>query len=348
MPDLSVFAAADKEDATAVIDPGRVVVPSGDLELNAGKPKHLLRVSTSVFMALIFLESMTSKWCDLFASFNFCFGVTRSVDRQLNAHQVCNTGDRPVQVGSHYHFIESNPCLEFDRKMAHKCRLNIPSGSAIRFEPGEEKTVSLVPIGGNQLITGGNGLCQAGGTVDEIVQRAVAQGFAHAEQTAEALPSADGLTLSDRLAAKISRAMYADIYGPTVGDRVRLGNTDLYVVVEEDMCAGPGVGYGSELKFGGGKTIRDGMAQCSSVLSADALDLVITNALILDYTGVYKADIGIKNGLIHGIGRGGNPDCMDGVHPDMVVGSTTEVVAGEVNACNHKTSLHHIYLLSSS
>lgn len=69
MPDLSVFAAADEEDATAVIDPGRVVVPSGDLELNAGKPKHLLRVSTSVFMALIFLESMTSKWCDLFAMF---------------------------------------------------------------------------------------------------------------------------------------------------------------------------------------------------------------------------------------------------------------------------------------
>lgn len=122
----------------------------------------------------------------------------------------------------------------------------------------------------------------------------------------------------------LDRRAYADMYGPTVGDRVRLGDTDLIVEVEKDYCI-----YGEECKFGGGKTLRDGMGQAAGVSQADALDLLITNALVIDYTGIYKADIGIKNGRISGIGKAGNPHIMAGVTPGMVVGVTTEVVAGE-------------------
>ncbi len=126
------------------------------------------------------------------------------------------------------------------------------------------------------------------------------------------------------MAYSIPRGTYADIYGPTTGDRVRLGDTSLFLKVEKDFAV-----YGDECKFGGGKTIREGMGQAAGVGDADALDCVITNALIVDYTGIYKADIGIKNGLISGIGKAGNPDVMAGVSPAMVVGVTTEVIAGE-------------------
>lgn len=126
------------------------------------------------------------------------------------------------------------------------------------------------------------------------------------------------------MAHKISRAAYAGIYGPTTGDRVRLGDTSLILEVEKDFCV-----YGDECKFGGGKTIREGMGQATGVSDKDALDCVITNALIVDYTGIYKADIGMKNGLIAGIGKAGNPDVMAGVTPGMVVGVTTEVISAE-------------------
>ena len=124
--------------------------------------------------------------------------------------------------------------------------------------------------------------------------------------------------------ASMTRADYAGMFGPTTGDLVRLGTTDLWIKVEKDMTV-----YGEECKFGGGKTLREGMGQASDRKDADVLDTVITNALIVDWSGIYKADIGIKNGLIKGIGKAGNPDVMDGVHPDMVVGSGTDVIAGE-------------------
>ncbi len=124
---------------------------------------------------------------------------------------------------------------------------------------------------------------------------------------------------------KLTGTQYAMMYGPTTGDRVRLADTDLIIQVEEDRTV-----YGEEVKFGGGKTIRDGMGQASRITSAQgALDLVITNALIVDWTGIYKADIGIKDGLIAGIGKAGNPDIMDGVSPGMVIGASTEALAGE-------------------
>ncbi len=123
---------------------------------------------------------------------------------------------------------------------------------------------------------------------------------------------------------QIKRTQYAHLFGPTVGDRVRLGDTGLIAEVERDFAF-----YGDECKFGGGKVLRDGMGQAAGVSQADALDCVITNALIIDWSGIYKADVGIKNGRIAGIGKAGNPDVMDGVTPGMVVGVTTEAIAAE-------------------
>jgi urease subunit alpha len=122
----------------------------------------------------------------------------------------------------------------------------------------------------------------------------------------------------------IDKRHYADIYGPTTGDRVRLGDTDLLAEVESDATV-----YGDECKFGGGKVLRDGMGQATGVSESEALDCVITNALVIDWTGVRKADVGIKNGRIAGIGKAGNPDVMAAVTPGMVVGVTTEAIAGE-------------------
>jgi urease subunit alpha len=126
------------------------------------------------------------------------------------------------------------------------------------------------------------------------------------------------------LSHRIRREHYVDIYGPTTGDRVRLGDTGLLAEVERDFTS-----YGDECKFGGGKVLRDRMGQKAGVDDRGALDCVITNALVIDWTGVYKADIGIKHGLISGIGKAGNPDVMAGVDAGMIVGVTTEVIAGE-------------------
>lgn len=122
--------------------------------------------------------------------------------------------------------------------------------------------------------------------------------------------------------AKISRAAYADMYGPTTGDRVRLADTDLVIEVEKDLTT-----YGEEVKFGGGKVIRDGMGQSQVTRAEGAVDTVITNALIVDVTGIYKADIGLKDGRITGIGKAGNPDTQTGV--DIIIGPGTEAIAGE-------------------
>jgi urease subunit alpha len=122
----------------------------------------------------------------------------------------------------------------------------------------------------------------------------------------------------------IERRVYAQMYGPTVGDRVRLADTELIIEVERDFTV-----YGDEVKFGGGKVLRDGMGQSPQVSAAEAPDLLITNALIIDHWGIVKADIGIKDGRIAAIGKAGNPGLMAGVHPQLVVGVSTEVIAGE-------------------
>ncbi len=133
--------------------------------------------------------------------------------------------------------------------------------------------------------------------------------------------------------ATVSRKTYADMYGPTVGDRLRLGDTDLIIEVERDLIAerastGANASrYGEEVKFGGGKVIRDGMGQSQLSRAQGAVDTVITNALILDHTGIYKADLGLRDGLIHAIGKAGNPDTQPGV--DIIIGPGTEIIAGE-------------------
>ena len=143
------------------------------------------------------------------------------------------------------------------------------------------------------------------------------------------------------MSVKISGEKYAMMYGPTTGDKVRLADTNLIIEVEKDFTI-----YGEECKFGGGKTLRDGMGQSVTTTSADGdLDLVITNALIVDYTGIYKADVGIKNGVIAGIGKAGNPSVMDGVTPGMTVGASTEALAGEgliLTAGGLDTHIHFI------
>ncbi len=124
---------------------------------------------------------------------------------------------------------------------------------------------------------------------------------------------------------RIPRRQYADLFGPTVGDRVRLADTELFIELERDYTV-----YGDEVKFGGGKVIRDGMGQSARAVAADGvLDLVITNAVILDHWGIVKADIGVRGGRIVGVGKAGNPDIMAGVTPGMIIGASTEVIAGE-------------------
>ncbi len=127
------------------------------------------------------------------------------------------------------------------------------------------------------------------------------------------------------MGTRIDRRQYADMFGPTKGDLVRLADTDLFIEIEKDFAV-----YGDEVKFGGGKVIRDGMGQSPAATRREgALDLVITNVVILDHWGIAKADIGIRDGKICGIGKAGNPDLMDGVTPGMVVGASTEAIAGE-------------------
>ncbi|MAY62969.1 MAG: urease subunit alpha, partial [Rhizobiales bacterium] len=122
--------------------------------------------------------------------------------------------------------------------------------------------------------------------------------------------------------AKITRSSYAAMYGPTTGDKVRLADTELFIEVEKDFTT-----YGEEVKFGGGKVIRDGMGQSQVTRADGAVDTVITNALVVDHTGIYKADIGLKDGRIEAIGKAGNPDTQPNV--DIIVGPGTEAIAGE-------------------
>jgi len=213
--------------------------------------------------------------------------ITLNPGRKVIILTVTNTGDRPIQVGSHYHFVETNPYLKFDRKAAYGRRLNICSGTAVRFEPSESKSVHLVPIGGKQIISGGNNLCQNDNlnlsmslhspTRSSVILDKVKQGFCDPTENAntEDIKGAyvdignppDGFleklknlgfchetqeNIASAPPSTIDKKTYAQTFGPTIGDRVRLGDTDLVVEIEKDFCAGPnGVCYGDEVKFGG-------------------------------------------------------------------------------------------------
>jgi urease len=245
-------------------------------------------------------------------------GVELNAGRKLIELQVTNTGDRPIQVGSHYHFIETNKALVFDRAKSYGCRLNVPSGSSVRFEPGDSKVVTLVEIAGHKRVVSGNRLVDGIASPDrlpEVMKRVTDGGFGNADS---------GETVSGKPLV-ISRAQYSDLFGPTTGDKVKLGDTCLVAEVEKDYTV-----YGDECKFGGGKVLREGMGQATGINAAGALDVVITNALVIDAKlGIVKADIGIKGNRIAGIGKAGNPDVMEGVTPGMIVGVNTEAIAGE-------------------
>ncbi|RMJ26055.1 Urea amidohydrolase [Aspergillus sp. HF37] len=235
--------------------------------------------------------------------------------------RVTNKGDRPVQVGSHFHFIEANPMLDFDRIKAYGSHLDIPSGTSTRFEPGETKGVTLVQISGLKTIKGGSSI--ATGTIDlshtkAILRRLEQENFLHTPEE----PGTNEIIEIEP--CQMDRMSYAMMYGPTVDDSVRLGSTGLWIKVERDYTA-----HGDECTFGGGKTLRDGIGQAAGRMDDECADLVIVNALIVDWSGIFKADIGIKDGFIVGIGKAGNPDVMDGVNPSLVIGSNTDVIAGE-------------------
>ena len=273
--------------------------------------------------------------------------MTLNAGRSVQSIEVVNTGDRPIQIGSHYHFYEVNDALSFDREATKGYRLNILSGTAVRFEPGQAREVELVAIAGKQEIYGFAGRVM--GAVD-------------------IKPS------SETSQKRIDRRIHAEHFGPTTGDKVRLADTELWLEVEYDLTSqidhlsdstethslqsdvdtmqiseGEGneptsrtdsddsisddtakahqnVSIGEEVKFGGGKVIRDGMGQ-SQLLAQDVADTVITNALIVDYSGIYKADVAIKEGRISGIGKAGNPDIQPGV--TIAIGAATEIIAGE-------------------
>lgn len=213
---------------------------------------------------------------------------------QRVAAEMTNTGDRPIQIGSHFPLAKVNPAMLFSLDDVAPYKLDIPAGTALRFEPGETKAVRLVETG----------------------KTYVARHKDRAASDASASSCNEPLTLT--------RPTYATLYGPTVGDRVRLADTHLWAVVEKDYAM-----YGDECTFGGGKVLRDGMGQSSGRSVDEVLDTVVTNALIIDYTGIIKADIGIKDGRIAGIGKAGNPDTMAFVTPGMIVGAGTEVIAAE-------------------
>ncbi|MFE6646822.1 urease subunit alpha [Nocardioides sp. NPDC057772] len=142
---------------------------------------------------------------------------------------------------------------------------------------------------------------------------------------------------------EISRTEYAALYGPTTGDQVRLGDTDLWIEVEDDLTAG-----GEESVFGGGKSIRESMNQSTVPRAEGALDTVITNAVVLDHWGIVRADVGIRGGRIVALGRSGNPDIADGVHPDLIIGPGTDVVSGEGKILTAGAIDIHVHLLSRS
>ena len=246
--------------------------------------------------------------------------------------KVANTGDRPIQVGSHTHFSEANRALEFDREKALGYHLNISSGTSIRFEPGETKHVEVVEYGGTKTIFGFSGLVSGDlkSKKSDAIKNINEKGFKNVLENTEEKSG----TL------EIPRSRYVELFGPTTGDKVRLADTDLIMEIEKDL-----IKYGDELVFGGGKSARDGLGQASGVLRKDSADLVITNAMIIDPTlGIIKADIGIRDGKILGVGNAGNPNVMDDI--DIVVSSNTEIISGEHTICTPGTIDSHIHFIS--
>jgi urease, beta subunit len=195
--------------------------------------------------------------------------IIANKDKKVLKITVANTGDRPIQVGSHTHFAEANKALEFDREKSLGFHLNISAGTSIRFEPGESKHVQLVEFGGSKTIYGFSGIVS--GKLDEkrndAARKLHENGF---KNSLEDISEEQG-------SLEIPRNRYVELFGPSKGDKIRLGDTDLILEVEEDL-----IKHGDELVFGGGKSARDGLGQASGILRDQSADLVITNAVIVN------------------------------------------------------------------
>ena len=187
----------------------------------------------------------------------------------------------------------------------------------MRFEPGIERTVDLVALGGARVVAGLRG---------------------------EVAGPLDGDAGAGRGLMQVARDRYAQLYGPTAGDRIRLADTDLLIEVEQDL-AGGGPVAGDEAVFGGGKVIRESMGQSTATRAEGTPDLVITGAVILDHWGIVKADVGVRDGRIVGIGKAGNPDTMDGVDPALVIGPSTEILAGNGKILTAGAVDSHVHLI---
>jgi len=230
--------------------------------------------------------------------------VILNMGRPTRTITVKNEGKLPIRVSSHYPFFEVNKDLLFDRPMAFGYRLNIPAGHSLLFAPGEEKTVELVEIAGNKQVRGFNGLTNSFRQQDD---------HGHAAQV-----GAKG-----NLPLKLDRKSYAAFYGPTSGDKIRLADSELYAEIEKDYTS-----YGDETLVGWGKNIRDGLMASSRVTRASAVDLIITNVVVMDpVVGIIKGNIGVKDGQIVGIGNAGNPDIKDNV--DLIIDTNTALLPGE-------------------
>eukprot|EP00835_Amoeboradix_gromovi_P006794 NODE_889_length_3425_cov_0.118761.p1 type:complete len:600 gc:universal NODE_889_length_3425_cov_0.118761:3150-1351(-) len=247
--------------------------------------------------------------------------ITLNENRKRTRLQVLNTGDRPIQIGSHFPFAESNSNLSFNRLSAVNMHLDIPSGTSIRFEPGQDKLVQLCLFGGLCKVTGANLITPS------LLKRVVPEGYLHTDTPP--LPSIKP--------CQLSHAEYAGLYGPTVDDSIRLGDTNLIIKITKDYTV-----YGDESIFGGGKSIREGQMQTNSTY-AIVMDLVITNIVVVDYTGVYKADLGIIGEEIVSIGKSGNPDICD---CDMIISSRTEIISGESLILTSGAVDSHVHFIS--
>ena len=314
--DVSPAAQREEEAAAAATTPSTTKkrkLPDTSASTSAAASSSLSTISTSPF-PLAHLPG------DLIPS-----PLTAAHTLNSSSHSlpltILNHSDRPIQVGSHYHLSDVNSALELDRRQALGRRLNVPAGTAVRFEPGERKTVQTVPIRGRRRVTGGNRIGQGNvgdeGHEQQVMARIAERGFRHTPAAAATPHPATAVT--------IPRSKYMAMYGPTTGDRIHLADTGLVAEVEWDFITRDEL-YGDECVFGGGKTIREGMGQSNTAAVGAMLDLVICNAVVIDWRGIYKADIGVRGGLIVGIGKAGNSDVMDGVGDGMEVGVNTEVI----------------------
>lgn len=275
---------------------------------------------------------------------------------------VFNSSSQAITVGSHLAFIEANKALQFDRALANGLRLNIPSGDSVRFEPNATKVVPLIAIAGQRLVRGTNNLVDGevggedGAALKRTMKRVGKRGFGNRPRKSietadiEAVNKEFGLNLPASWCVQMPREVYWRRYGPTVGDRIHLADLGLVIQIERDF-----INYGDELTFGIGKvtlrlsdsflirpnkfysyialfrvkTLREGQGQAVAARNDVALDTILTNVVIVDaVAGVLKADVGIKDGMIQGVGKAGNPHTME-VTPGLVVGVGTDVICGE-------------------